>query len=160
MDVMIRDLKVKDLNQFYKKGVLCEDFSMEEETGFYGKSYLVSWINNKRDDILLVAEKEGEVIGFLFCQVKFKIWAMGENIYVAKRESGSGVDQLLFDECQKRLREKYGIDYIAWFVRPGSFEEQFVKKMGFEKGNQFFWWESKTKSLWPDHKRIKSEEVE
>lgn len=154
MKVKVREFTLQDIEEIYKEGVLAREFWVGEETSFYGRDYLIAWIANKRDDILLVAEKGKKIAGFLFCRVMFRTWAMGENIYVIKDESESGIEKVLFDECKRRLKD-LGIDYIAWLVRPGTPEEEFVKKMGFEKGNQFFWWEKKTRPLWPDHRAIK-----
>jgi len=130
-EVRVRDLEVKDLEQIYEKGVLTSEFLVGEETGFYGKDYLSTWINNKKDDILLVAERKGKIIGFLFCRVMLKTWAMGENIYVVKEKTENQVEKLLFDECQRRLKN-LEIDYIGWLVRPRSSEEKFTRIMGFK----------------------------
>ena len=121
MEIVVRDLTEQDIDQIYKPGVLNQDFQVGE-TGFYDQKYLTAWLKQKNDDILLVANKDGQIVGFLFCRVMFRTWAMGENIMVLPKDKDVGVDEALFAECQKRLG-KLGIDDIDWLARPDSNEE-------------------------------------
>jgi hypothetical protein len=49
----------KDINAIYALGTATNDFAVSAEMPFYAKSELLEWVKDRRENILLVAEKNG-----------------------------------------------------------------------------------------------------
>lgn len=151
--ILVREARVKDLEAIYQIGLIEEGFAVSLDTRFYGRDYIRDWIKNPGEDVLLVAEIKGEVVGFAFTSIMIGRWAMWENLAVVKEAQGQGVGEALTEEALKRIKRK-GIDYIAgWIRRENDPALEFLKKQGFKEGYEFVWVERKTKPLWPEHKR-------
>lgn len=136
--IRIRNAEPKDADTLFLMGIQEEGFAVSSKTRFYGKDYLRDWIENSGEDILLVAEVENEIVGFLFCRLNRSAWAMLENIAVLPSERKQGVATLLLKECLRQLHSK-GIDYIAGMVRDENNSLGFFLKSGFSCGNKFIW---------------------
>jgi len=137
--VIIREPGPKDVNVLYEMGITEEAFAVSSGTRFYQERYLANWIARPDNDILLVAEMENEIVGFLFCRVNRHAWAMLENIAVRPAKRKQGIGTTLLKECLKRLQAK-GINYVASIVREGNNASiEFLTNKGFSLGNRFVW---------------------
>lgn len=136
--VKIRNAKPTDTDIIYKIGVKENAFAVSSMTKFYEKHYLRNWINSPDGDILLVAEMGNQIVGFLFCRVIHRTWAMLENIAVVPSKRRQGIGSLLLDECIKRLRSNR-INYLAGILREGNRSTEFFIRRGFSFGNRFVW---------------------
>lgn len=142
-DVKIRDAESRDVGTLYKMGIVEEGFAVSSQSRFYTKNYLKDWIENPDNDVLLVAEIQNEIVGFLFCRVNRNYWAMLENIAVSTSVRRQGIGTALLTECLKRLRAR-GINYIAGIVRESNSNIEFFINKGFSMGNRFVWIEKHT----------------
>jgi GNAT superfamily N-acetyltransferase len=89
---------------------------------------------------LFVAERDGEVIGFLSGELREgspafepKTWAAVEDVYVAPGHRSLGVGRALFEECQKWARRK-GADGVSLQVAAGNARaRKFYEELGFRE---------------------------
>jgi len=137
-DVKIRDAQSRDVDALYKMGIVEEGFAVSSQSRFYTENYLKDWIENPDNDVLLVAEMQNEIVGFLFCRVNRNDWAMLENIAVSTSVRRQGICTALLTECLKRLHAG-GINYIAGIVREDNSNIKFFVNQGFSLGNRFVW---------------------
>ena len=136
--VKIRRAKPEDLHAIYDMGRDEEGFAVSSFTKFYGENYLRNWIKEPRDDILLVADSDGEISGFVLCRVIRGSTAILDNIGVKYSKRNRGIGGLLLEECM-RLLKRAGIGYVAAIVRSGHRSLGFFKSHGFRTGNEFTW---------------------
>jgi len=153
MSYKIRDARPGDLEEIYRIGLLEEGFAVSSETRFYGKKYLEEWLKNQQNSILLVAESQRKIVGFIFVNIMIDKWAMIEDLTVVESMRRQGAGTALLKEVQKRLKKK-SIGYMAGWVRKEDKATQgFLQKHGFQKGYPFIWVEKADKPLWPEHKK-------
>jgi len=136
--VIIRKAEPSDVDKLYDMGIKENGFVLSTQTRFYTRDYLEKWLQNPQSDILLVAEKDGEIIGFLFCRVFHDSWAMLDNIMVSHSWRRRGIGTALLKECLNKLRMKK-VQYIAGIVKEDNESINFFLKNEFLKGNKFIW---------------------
>jgi ribosomal protein S18 acetylase RimI-like enzyme len=139
----IRRMLSKDINEVYNLGVNVNEFSVSLSTNFWSKKELVNWLNNK-NDILLIAEDKGYVIGFLFCKFHRQTGnAIIDNVLVKEQYRNKGIGTKLMKTCLKELKSK-SCTYVYTLVKPDRKESiNFFKKVGFKEGFKFLWVEKK-----------------
>jgi len=77
---------------------------------------------NKVPGACLIAEEDGEIIGYLFAEKKttfIKDAAGIQTIWVTKKRRGRGVGTALIKECLKAMR-KHGIKSVSLTAREGN----------------------------------------
>ncbi len=97
-------------------------------------------LSSSSHSCLLVAEREGAVIGFLSGELregspafKPKTWAAVEDIYVARDQRSLGVGHALFEEFQEWAREK-GADGVSLQVAAyNARARKFYEQLGFRE---------------------------
>lgn len=89
---------------------------------------------------LFIAERKGEVIGFLSCELREgspafapKTWAAIEDIYVASDHRSLGIGHALFEACQEWARKK-GADGVSLQVAAANTRaRKFYEELGFRE---------------------------
>jgi ribosomal protein S18 acetylase RimI-like enzyme len=135
--ITIRTARPADGPAIYRLGVDQPGFEVSKNTRFYAKDYLEEWLAVPRGDILTVAEKDAEVVGFLICRVLHGS-AILENIAVADDRRNAGLASALLRDLQDRLGAE-GIREVHGLVRVGNPAIEFFRGAGFETGHQFTW---------------------
>jgi len=57
-------MKISDIETVYKIGIKLKEFAVSKTSKFWEKGELEKWLK-KKDDVLLVAKENGELVGFL-----------------------------------------------------------------------------------------------
>ncbi len=142
MNITIEDAKIQDIQTMLAWGTHERAFLVRENGHWYSKDTLVSWIQDLRDDIALIA-RDGEIpIGMCLTHV-LRDWAYCAALYVDVAYRKQGIGLLLLDETQKRLKGK-GIHSLAFLVQDGSDELiSYYAKRGFKSGFKFVWMDKK-----------------
>ena len=97
-------------------------------------------LSSSSHSCLFVAERDGEIIGFLSGELREgspafnpKTWAAIEDIYVAPDHRSLGVGRALFGECQKWAKKK-GADGVSLQVAAGNTRaRRFYEELGFRE---------------------------
>jgi ribosomal protein S18 acetylase RimI-like enzyme len=97
-------------------------------------------LSSSAHSCLFVAERNGEVVGFLSGELregspafKPKTWAAVEDIYVAPEHRSLGIGHALFGECQEWARQK-GADGVSLQVAAGNIRaRKFYESLGFRE---------------------------
>ncbi|MDQ3076849.1 MAG: GNAT family N-acetyltransferase [bacterium] len=109
----------------------------EERESFWSKEQLERWVQS--DDVLLVAELDGRIVGFVLTThhkpTGKVIW---ENQLVLPEFRGQGVAQALTEEMEGRLKES-GATYIHFLVKETNEFLHHYKKIGYDAGHKFVW---------------------
>ena len=137
--LIIRNAKKADVNQIYKIGTSTGDFSVSKEIKFYKKYELIEWIKNKQNNIIIVAETNSKIIGFVSCKIMSFHWAMVDNFLVLskfrKNNIGSQIQTFLEKELKKRK-----ISYLTGLVKPTNPKNtKIIQKYGFKEQDKYIW---------------------
>lgn len=130
-----------DVKLVYDIGMKAEEFAISETSRFWAKEQLYKWIDSK-DDVLLVAEENREIIGYVTSQLHTPTGkATIENVYVDEQYRRRGTGSDLIQECLKQLEER-GATYVCGMVKlKDRLTTEFLKSLGFNKGYDFVWME-------------------
>jgi ribosomal protein S18 acetylase RimI-like enzyme len=97
-------------------------------------------LSSSSHSYLFVAERNGEVVGFLSGELregspafKPKTWAAVEDVYVVPEHRSLGIGHALFEECRKWAEQK-GADGISLQVAAGNTRaRKFYEELGFHE---------------------------
>lgn len=97
-------------------------------------------LSSSSHSCLFVAERDGEVVGFLSGELregspafKPKTWAAVEDIYVAPEHRSLGIGHALFRECQEWARQR-GANGVSLQVAAGNLRaRKFYEALGFRE---------------------------
>ncbi len=139
MNFNIRKLIPEDIDQVYELGNLKPEFTTHSGS-FWTKEQLTEW-SKSENDILLIAENEGKIIGFSFYAhhilTKKITW---ENIYVLPEYRNSGVGSALIKEGLEEVK-KLGCKYIMLCANAND-QNQFaayLENLGFKIYGNVLW---------------------
>lgn len=141
----IRNIKKSDISEIINIGKSTEEFDIsEDEEKFWPEESLRKWIDND-DDIILVAEKDNNIIGFILSHMhkptgKVEI----ENIYVKKDYRREGIGRSLQEELLSRYKKKKeSVFAVGLVLKNNKKMHNFKEDMNFERGENLVWWEYK-----------------
>ena len=106
---------------------------------FYDLEEIEEWVEKQKSNILIVAEENGFVIGFLYAKIVSSQWCMLESLGVDKAYRGKGIGTRLVDHLYGVLKERK-IDYVQALVgEEHPISREFWKRKGFKEGKKFIW---------------------
>jgi len=139
MEFLIRKMELKDVESTYSLGINQKEFSSSNGS-FWSREQLEKWCQSP-DDILLVAEKEGQVVGFSFHAAHIPTGKVTwENLYVLPSARGLGIAKALIEEGLKKIKE-LGYSYISTYINAEDQESfiSLIEKYGFKKVGKVLW---------------------
>ena len=130
-----------DIETVYESGRETEAFRVSDTPGFWSRKQLNRWLDNP-DDVLLVAEDNKRVIGYVMSQLhKPTGKATIENLFVDESYRKKGIGSDLIKRCLKELKER-GASYFCAMVRTDNDKiTNFYERCGFTRGYNFVWME-------------------
>ena len=136
----IRRALLTDVAAIYALGKNVSEFSVNNETvTFWPQDLLVHAIESD-DVLLLVAEDEAKIIGFLVVNYNYGLKkALVENIYVKPDMRGKSIGDQLLQKMFDLLPEM-GCEYIATLVPLDATSAiSLYVRSGFDRGESFLW---------------------
>jgi ribosomal-protein-alanine N-acetyltransferase len=116
------------------------ELKTNEDDEFWDEELLKDWVAG--DDVLLVVEADGEVVGFMLTQIH-KATKAGylSDVAIHPDFRGRGVGSRLIEAVLARLKER-GIQYVYGLTKVENDKiHGLLKKFGFTQGNAFYWFE-------------------
>jgi len=108
---------------------------------FYERRELEEWIAAPGDNILLVLDDDGAVMGFLFCKLMSSHWAYLDNFYIRPEARGQGHGRLLMEALLCVLHEKK-IAYLSTLVaETDTFLSGYFRRCGLVTEKTYVWQE-------------------
>jgi ribosomal protein S18 acetylase RimI-like enzyme len=145
MDTCIfREMKLEDIPTLLVWGNSVPELWGSEEGKWYTQKGLTEWIQEKGNDILLVAEVDGKLAGMCMSRYMFE-WYSCDTLYVAANYRKSGVGKLLLEETEKQVKA-HGVSVLSlWSHADNDSAISFYKKTGFQNGFSGIWMEKRLK---------------
>lgn len=138
-NIEVRNLEVADIETVISMGTTEKSFATESGV-FWTSEQLINW-SQSENDVLLVAELEGKIVGFaLFASHLPTGKVTWENLYVEPDFRKVGVAKALLERGLSLLNEK-GFNYIMLFANTNDKDKflTFLEKYGFKKGPMVLW---------------------
>ena len=134
--INITPVRQEDIDTLWKWGEENWELWGDEKNKWFSKKSLKRWINDPKDDILLVARHEDRVIGMCMVSV-LRDWAFCFGLFVEKDYRSQGIGKKLLEEVEKRLK-KEGVTNLTLLAdvknRRGL---KFYEREKFYKGFEF-----------------------
>ncbi len=138
MAFKVREMRRSDARAVYALGRGVRELYGSEGGGWYPEEALLNWLGHKRDDILLVCEKDGRVIGFSLTYVHYRMWALMDSIAVDEGERRGGAATAMIRETMRRM-DKLGIVYAQCYVNTTNRGMlRLMRKLKFNVGSSFY----------------------
>ncbi len=147
--MIIRAATRDDFEELYSLGSAIKEFKVSVDESFMDKDEFLLRITND-EDIFLVADMGRKIVGFALFGLSDKDrplkhrYACLVYLVVEVDYRRKGIAGKLYEEGVRLLRER-GIGYIySWAnVQSDGSMITFLKKRGYEKGQQYVWMEKK-----------------
>src|SRR3989344_157878 len=112
MVLHIRNMELADVEKVYEIGKGAPEFTVSDSSSFWEKEDLERWVRDKEEDILLVAEAGGEIIGFILAKYH-KATRLGTitDIFVEESHRRKGIGTNLLHQVKNQLLDK-GATYM------------------------------------------------
>lgn len=136
----IRKATLKDVDAIHALGENVEEFDTTEEVVVFWPKHIIKNCIESQTDWLLVAEDEGEIIGFIICNNSpvFKK-AVIENMFVKPEYRNKGIGKQLLATLLPLIKST-GCEYIALYTESDNKQAiEFYTKNGFNRGKDFAW---------------------
>jgi ribosomal protein S18 acetylase RimI-like enzyme len=136
--IIVRRTEPRDAISIHGLGVIEDGFAVSPWSRFYLLDDLQQWIARPEDDILLSAEHNDVLVGFLLCRVVRRSWAMLENLEVHPSYRNRGIGHRLLDDCVQQLRRRQIVS-LHGLVREDNQAIRFFTDNDFIPGYRFRW---------------------
>ena len=139
--VKVRPARPADASAICRLGIADSSFVVSPVIKFYEQSEVAEWARRRRENLLLVAECDDEIVGFLFCKVMSHHWAMLDNFYVRPSSRTTDSAQKLYQSLVRELANRK-LTYLTCLVREdhGALM-RLVRLKGFTQRHQYTWLE-------------------
>jgi len=139
-ELVIRDMREADVAAVAAIGRGASELKTNEDDEFWDEELLKDWVAG--DDVMLVVESAGRVVGFMLTQVH-KATKAGylSDVAIHPDWRGQGIGSRLIEAVLARLKER-GIQYVYGLTKVENEKiHGLLKKFGFTQGNAFYWFE-------------------
>lgn len=137
----VRPARTEDATAIRALGLSDSAFRVSERIAFYELEELVEWAESPRDNLLFVADADGELTGFFFCKIMSQHWAMLDNFYVVPTRRSTRTVSKLRDALLDALRDR-GIVYLSTLAaREDAALQRTLEHFGFQHSKSYEWLE-------------------
>lgn len=139
-ELVIRDMREADVAAVVAIGRGASELKTNEDDEFWDEELLKDWVAG--DDVMLVVESGGRVVGFMLTQIH-KATKAGylSDVAIHPDWRGQGIGSRLIEAVLARLKER-GIQYVYGLTKVENEKiHGLLKKFGFTQGNAFYWFE-------------------
>jgi ribosomal protein S18 acetylase RimI-like enzyme len=140
-DYLVRPMKLCDIDEVYKLGSAEAAFEVAGAV-FWSKGQLERWVENSEQtgDVLLVAEKEGEVAGYLLSRIHKQTGKVDvENVYVKDSHRRKGIASKMIITCEQAMKGKSDELFFNFLSKMGNIGDV-LKKVGYSKDEHWDWY--------------------
>jgi len=120
------------------------ELQASEEGNTYTKEWIDDALKDKKKNIVLIAEENRKIIGFLVSEIWLrKRYSFLNDIYIAPEYRQKGIATKLMDEYENRC-EKLNIRAIIGLVLTTNEKmHKFKEKLGYKRGSAFYLYEKR-----------------
>ncbi len=161
-NIDIRPVTLMDVDQMVAWGRNAKELLSNKKDEWYTKESLTKWVENPGNDILFMAEVDGQPAGMCLTHC-FVGWALGDSLYVDAKFRRLGIGRLLLEKTFVAVAAK-GLSNYSLQVQEGNSEAlALYKSVGLTEGYRFIWMDKYVSkptvknlffNLWNNLKRI------
>ena len=143
--IVIETPSFEDIPLLRKWGSETRELWAYEGNSWHSEETLKDYIDNPKDDLILVAKVGGTTVGMILVNV-LRDLAYLSSIYFDPEFRKLGVGKKLIAKALEHIKSK-GIDGFHLVTQPNSSAVEFYKKLGFKKGYNFVWMRKEVSGL-------------
>jgi ribosomal protein S18 acetylase RimI-like enzyme len=139
----IRKGKISDLKELFRILISTKELQGGNfEIGDYDKVWVKSVLTKTKENFVLIAEEEKEMVGFIIAHILISVSQVIINdVYVNPAHRNKGIASSLIKEAEKIAR-KNKIKYFTGFVQTSNKKMQKLKqKLNFGRGESLYYYE-------------------
>lgn len=138
----IRKMTLRDIDEVYEMGTGIAEFAVSDVSSFWEKPELESWVREGKDDVLLVAEADSRIAGFILTKFHKPTKSCEfANILVREEYRRRGIGEALMEEAKAQVIDK-GATYIFAVAQSANKASQgLCLAAGFKRGHHMTWLE-------------------
>lgn len=106
MKIRVRHAKLSDIDMIYALGRKTEELNFSPNMRFHDKIELKEFVKKPKDNILLAADCDGKIAGFLYAKIVSRTWCILDNLAVEKEFRGHGIGNSLLHEFYTILKKR------------------------------------------------------
>jgi ribosomal protein S18 acetylase RimI-like enzyme len=139
-EILIRDMVEVDVPAVAALGRTAPELKTNDDDEFWSEELLKDWVAG--DDVMLVVETEGKVVGFMLTQIHAATKAgYLSDIAIDPGFRGHGIGSQLIEAVLTRFKER-SLNYAYGLTKVENDKiHGLMKKFGFTQGNAFYWFE-------------------
>jgi ribosomal protein S18 acetylase RimI-like enzyme len=142
LKIKIRKAKLSDVNAVYKIGVEMRELGFSGKYKFHQKAELREFAAPKKDNVFLVAEANGHIVGFVYAKIidwSRPGWGMLDNLAVKEEYRKHGIGTHLTSALYKELKKRH-VHYVQILEEiHHKNTRKFWKEKGFKETKVFVW---------------------
>jgi ribosomal protein S18 acetylase RimI-like enzyme len=140
--IRLREATVEDIPTLVRWGNSAPELWGSQESKWYTQKGVKRMIDDKDEDILLVAVENGILVGMCLSRYMHE-WYYCCALYIDKPFRGRGIAKLLLTETEKQAKAR-GVGNLGFDARADNTTAiALYEKLGFKKCHQSFWFEKK-----------------
>lgn len=144
--IKIRKGKLKDLKKIIKLLNKTPELSSGVGNKTYSNEWVSSCLKDKSRDLVLVAEDNGKLVGFLMAEIwKSKRYSFLSDVFIARRYRNKGVASELVNLYEKECKKKRINKLLMLALVKNSKIHKFLKKRHYKQGEIFYLYEGALK---------------
>lgn len=136
-EITIEKPAVKDIPQMRKWARENRELWVYEKSAWHDETTLKDWIQNPKDDLILVAKEGNKTVGMILVYL-LRDWALCSDVFVVPQYRRKGIGKALIKKALEHFKSK-GIDGLHLVTHLNNSAINFYKKLGFKKGYNFVW---------------------
>jgi ribosomal protein S18 acetylase RimI-like enzyme len=137
--IIIQRARAKDLSEVYKLGCQTGELSFSPKGKFHDILELKEFVQKPKDNILLIATKNAQILGFLYAKIVSHSWCILDNLAVREDCRNHSIGKKLLQELYSILRERK-ISYVQVLEEfTNQKTREFWRKRGFKEKKLFVW---------------------
>jgi predicted N-acetyltransferase YhbS len=138
----IRKAKLNEAHKIYLLGKKIHELDFSRKHPFHDFGEIREFISSPHENIMLIAEQEGEIVGFVYAKILSHStggWCMLDNLGVEHAHRGQGISNALLHKLYKELRKRK-VRYVQILEEIHHKKTRsFWKKQGYKETKNFLW---------------------
>jgi ribosomal protein S18 acetylase RimI-like enzyme len=142
--MIIRKGKLSDSDELLKLLNATPELQPSWEGTLYTRNWVRATLGGKKEDLVLIAEENGKIAGFLMAEMwGKKNHSFLDDLFVRAEYRKKKIATKLMDEYERICKKEKLKNIMLLTLTTNRRMQKFIEKRGYKKGNKFYIYEKK-----------------
>jgi ribosomal protein S18 acetylase RimI-like enzyme len=143
----IRTAKLSDSKEILNLLVTTPELQgFGELDSFYSEDFVIDCIEDKKRNLVLLAEENKKIVGLLIAEIWLKKkYSFFVSLVVLQGYRDNGIGTMLYTKYEEYCKQNELKTIIGLVRKSNELMQQFCEKKGFEMGNELYYYEKTLK---------------